>query len=98
MLEAAACGVPVVAGDSGGAPETVEDGRTGHVVDGRDLEALVDAVAGLLADPERAAKMGATGRERMLADWSWDAVVARLGRLLDGTPGPDAQAGWRLPS
>jgi len=86
LLEAAASGLPVVAGDSGGAPETVQDGRTGHVVDGRDLDAVADAVAGLLADPGRARAMGAAGREWMLREWSWPLRVARLHALLAGAP------------
>ena len=53
LLEASASGLPVVAGHSGGAPETVREGVTGHVVDGRDTGALADALAGLLADPDR---------------------------------------------
>ncbi|GAY11273.1 poly(glycerol-phosphate) alpha-glucosyltransferase [Pseudonocardia sp. N23] len=86
LLEASASGVPVIAGDSGGAPETVREGVTGHVVDGRDLDALVGAVGGLLGDPARAARMGAAGREWMLTDWTWDAGVARLRHFLAGTP------------
>jgi phosphatidylinositol alpha-1,6-mannosyltransferase len=84
LLEAAASGLPVVAGDSGGAPETVCDGRTGHVVGGRDLDALTDAVAGLLTDPERAREIGAAGRAWMLRDWTWPTMVARLHALLTG--------------
>lgn len=83
-LEAAACGVPVVVGRSGGAPETVRDGRTGHVVGGRDLAGLADALAGLLADPDRARAMGTAGRDWMLRDWSWPARVAALGSFLSG--------------
>ncbi|NMH99439.1 glycosyltransferase [Pseudonocardia acidicola] len=86
LLEASACGVPVVAGDSGGAPETVLEGRTGHVVGGRDTAALTDALARLLADPDRAQAMGAAGREWMLQDWSWSGLVRRLRGLLDGAP------------
>src|SRR5690606_39813874 len=52
-LEASACGVPVVAGRSGGAPETVRDGRTGLVVDGTSQGEVADAVAGLLEDRPR---------------------------------------------
>jgi phosphatidylinositol alpha-1,6-mannosyltransferase len=82
LLEAAACGLPVVAGDSGGAPETVRDGSTGHIVGGRDLDAVTDAVAGLLADPARARAMGAAGREWMRRDWTWPVQVQRLRTLL----------------
>ncbi|GAA1301439.1 glycosyltransferase family 4 protein [Pseudonocardia xinjiangensis] len=90
LLEAAACGLPVVAGDSGGAPETVQAGRTGHVVDGRDVEAVADALSSLLADPDRARTMGAAGREWMLQEWAWPARVARLRALLSGAPLPAA--------
>lgn len=84
LLEAAASGLPVVAGDSGGAPETVQDGRTGHVVGGRDAAALTGALVALLSDPDRAAAMGAAGRDWMQRDWTWDAVLARLHPLLTG--------------
>jgi phosphatidyl-myo-inositol dimannoside synthase len=88
LLEAAACGPPVVAGRSGGAPEAVRDGRTGRVVDGRDVRALADTLADLLGDPDRARAMGAAGREWMRRDWTWPARVAHLGRLLGGARGP----------
>ena len=61
-LEASAMGVPVVAGDSGGAPESVLDGTTGLVVDGWDVGSITAAVGDLLADPDRAAEMGRAGR------------------------------------
>lgn len=92
LLEAAASGLPVVAGDSGGAPETVREGHTGHVVGGRDLAAVTDAVAGLLADPDRARAMGAAGREWMRREWTWPVLVRRLEGLLAGT-GATAPAG-----
>jgi len=86
LLEASASGLPVLAGQSGGAPETVREGETGHVVDGRDLDAVADVIVGLLADPARASAMGAAGREWMLRAWSWPALVLRLRGLLAGTP------------
>jgi phosphatidyl-myo-inositol dimannoside synthase len=82
FLEAAATGLPVVAGRSGGAPETVAEGETGTVVDGRRVGAVADAVAGLLADPARSRAMGAAGRRRVEAEFSWPAVVTRLEELL----------------
>jgi phosphatidylinositol alpha-1,6-mannosyltransferase len=88
LLEAAASGLPVVAGESGGAPETVQEGRTGHVVDGRDIPALATTVAGLLADPGRATQMGAAGRAWMQREWAWPGRVARLRALLAGAPLP----------
>lgn len=62
FLEAAATGLPVIVGRSGGAPETVLDGRTGYVVDPDDPQALADRIDELLADPAKAAEMGAAGR------------------------------------
>jgi len=82
LLEAAACGLPVVAGKSGGAPETVQEGRTGHVVDGRDITAIAAALSGLLADPARAQAMGAAGRAWMQREWSFATLVRRLRQLL----------------
>lgn len=83
-LEAQACGVPVVAGDSGGAPETVVPGRTGTVVDGRRAGPLVAAVDGLLSDADRRATWGGAGREHAVAKWSWDAIAARFHDVLRG--------------
>lgn len=81
-LEASACGLPVVAGDSGGAPETVRDEVTGHVVDGRELTELTDTLTALLTDPVRARSMGEAGRA-WAAQWRWDLLASRLADLLD---------------
>ncbi|WP_396915581.1 GDP-mannose-dependent alpha-(1-6)-phosphatidylinositol monomannoside mannosyltransferase [Mycolicibacterium sp.] len=83
-LEASACGVPVVAGTSGGAPETVLDGETGLVVDGNDVGVVASAVSDLLADPARAAAMGVAGRHWAVDNWQWRAKGARLAELLAG--------------
>jgi phosphatidylinositol alpha-1,6-mannosyltransferase len=82
FIEAAACGRPVVVGDSGGARESLVDGETGILVDGKRTEAVADAVAGLLADPARAAAMGAAGRERVLRDHTWPQIAGRLAEWL----------------
>lgn len=82
-LEASAAGVPVVAGDSGGAPETVHEGVSGLVVPGRDDDALVDALVGLLKDPARCVAMGRAGREWMEQEWTWPHLVERLVSALD---------------
>ncbi|AKE90414.1 MULTISPECIES: glycosyltransferase family 4 protein [Rhodococcus] len=81
-LEASATGVPVVAGRSGGAPETVRAGETGVVVDGTSVAAVAGAVADVLADRDRAAAMGAAGRAWVGAEWRWDVLGAKLRRLL----------------
>jgi phosphatidylinositol alpha-1,6-mannosyltransferase len=83
-LEASATGLPVVGGDSGGAPDAVREGQTGYVVNGRDVAALADRVAGLLADPERARAMGAAGREWVEREWRWDVQADRMRALLAG--------------
>ncbi len=61
-LEAAACGLPVVVGRSGGAPETVRHGRTGYVIAPDDPHELAARIGGLLADPQHAHDLGAAGR------------------------------------
>ncbi|WP_280439639.1 glycosyltransferase family 4 protein [Nocardia cyriacigeorgica] len=81
-LEASAAGVPVVAGRSGGAPETVIEGKTGRVVDGRKIDQIVDALVGILADPDAAARMGTAGRQWVEQQWRWDTLGARLRQLL----------------
>ncbi|MBJ7341164.1 glycosyltransferase family 4 protein [Mycolicibacterium sp.] len=83
-LEASAMGVPVVAGNSGGAPESVVDGETGLVVDGWDVGAITAAVGDLLADPHRAAVMGRAGREWVVDNWQWRTKAERLSVLLTG--------------
>ncbi|WP_228000918.1 glycosyltransferase family 4 protein [Nocardia australiensis] len=81
-LEASASGVPVVAGRSGGAPETVLEGKTGRVVDGRKTEEIVEAIVGILSDRDAAAEMGAQGRAWAEQQWRWDSLGARLRHLL----------------
>jgi phosphatidylinositol alpha-1,6-mannosyltransferase len=82
-LEASATGLPVVAGNSGGAPEAVLDGVTGHVVDGRDVAAVGHRITRLLTDPQRAAAMGEEGRAWVEREWRWDTKARRLARMLD---------------
>jgi glycosyltransferase involved in cell wall biosynthesis len=74
MLEAMLAARPVVAARAGSAPELVEDGRTGVLVPVDDVDALVSAVSGLLADPPRAALLGRAGLERARREFS----VARM--------------------
>ena len=83
FVEAAACGVPQVAGDSGGAAEAVDDGITGLVVRRpEDPAEVAAAIEALLEDPARAAAMGAASRRRAETEFSYDVLSARLGAAL----------------
>jgi phosphatidylinositol alpha-1,6-mannosyltransferase len=89
FLEAAACGVPQVAGHSGGAAEAVLHGETGLIVDDpRSVAALSDALRRLIIDPELRARMGAAGRRRAEAEFSYDVLAAQLRTALDGWARP----------
>jgi phosphatidylinositol alpha-1,6-mannosyltransferase len=85
-LEAAASGLPVVAGDSGGAPDAVLDGENGFVVDGRSVEQVAERCAQLLLDRDLAARFGARGRAWVAEKWRWDDLALRLDRILAGEP------------
>ena len=78
LLEAAACGLPVVAGASGGVADAVADGESGILVDPSDLQQATDAVRHLLGDPILAQRIGAVGRERVLRGFTWERVVSEL--------------------
>jgi phosphatidylinositol alpha-1,6-mannosyltransferase len=82
FLEASATGLPVVAGDSGGAPEAVRHRETGLVVDGDSVEEIAAALIELLANPDQARKLGAAGRDWIVREWSWDQAAARFRALL----------------
>jgi phosphatidylinositol alpha-1,6-mannosyltransferase len=87
FLEAAACGVPQVAGASGGAAEAVVDGETGLVVDPPDdPDRVAEALATLLTDDETRRRLGATGRARVVAQFTYDRLAERLGVALGALP------------
>ncbi|MGA5030723.1 glycosyltransferase family 4 protein [Streptomyces cellulosae] len=81
-LEASATGIPVVAGDSGGAPDAVLDGETGWVVPGTSPTETADRITTLLADPELRDRMGRRGREWVEEKWRWDLLADKLKTLL----------------
>jgi phosphatidylinositol alpha-1,6-mannosyltransferase len=78
FLEAAACGVPAVAGRSGGSHEAVADGETGFVVNPRDVGEVCAAIARLVEDDELRARMGAAARRRALDEFAYDRLANRL--------------------
>jgi phosphatidylinositol alpha-1,6-mannosyltransferase len=81
-LEASACGLAVVGGKSGGAPDAVLDGETGYAVDGTSSSEVASAVIKLLANPELAKEMGERGREWIVSEWRWDLWAAQFQKLL----------------
>ncbi|QCQ91529.1 glycosyltransferase family 4 protein [Rhodococcus sp. SGAir0479] len=81
-LEASATGVPVIAGRSGGAPETVVEHETGLVADGTSVNDVARSVVSVLSDRDRAAAMGAAGRSWVQQHWRWDVLGAELRSLL----------------
>jgi phosphatidylinositol alpha-1,6-mannosyltransferase len=83
-LEASASGLPVVGGDSGGAPDAILNGETGYVVPGRDAAAAADQIIRLLADPAGAAAMGEKGAAWIDREWRWELIAERLWRILAG--------------
>jgi phosphatidylinositol alpha-1,6-mannosyltransferase len=84
FLEASASGLPVVVGNSGGAPDAVLDGRTGYVVDGRSVGAVADRLIQLLTDDALRARLGGAGRAWVEREWRWEVLADRLRSLLDG--------------
>jgi phosphatidylinositol alpha-1,6-mannosyltransferase len=80
-LEASACGLPIVGGISGGAPDALLEGETGFAVDGRNPEDVADAVIRLLDDPRMGKKMGQQGRQWIVDEWEWRHWSARFNQL-----------------
>ena len=85
-LEASACGLPVIAGNSGGAPDAVLEGETGLVVDGTQKSEVAAAVVELLLDPDRSKAMGIAGRQWIIREWRWEIWSARFAELLKVNP------------
>lgn len=81
-LEASACGLAVIGGTSGGAPDAVIEGETGLAVDGTSSKAVAEAAITLLSDPERARQMGARGRQWIIDEWRWEIWSKKFENLL----------------
>jgi phosphatidylinositol alpha-1,6-mannosyltransferase len=81
-LEASACGLPVIAGNSGGAPDAVLQGETGLVVDGTSKTDVAAAVVELLLDADRSKAMGIAGRQWIIQEWRWETWSSRFAQLL----------------
>jgi phosphatidylinositol alpha-1,6-mannosyltransferase len=83
-LEAAAAGLPVVVGRSGGSPASLLEERTGLLVDPRDPAALAAAILRVLADPAWGRQLGRAGQRWMRERWGWEEATARLTAVLRG--------------
>lgn len=81
-LEAMACGKPVIGGSHGGAPEVVEEGKTGFLVKHGETDQLADSLHKLLADPALAQEMGARGRERVEKEFHFETFANSLKHIL----------------
>jgi phosphatidylinositol alpha-1,6-mannosyltransferase len=81
IAEASACGIPVVAGRSGGIPEAVRDGETGLLVDADSAEAVSDALRVVLDDGALRARLGGAGRRAVETYYNWDRVAGDLARI-----------------
>jgi colanic acid/amylovoran biosynthesis glycosyltransferase len=92
LMEALASELPVVATAISGIPELVEDGVTGLTVPQRDPRALASAIERVLADPEAAARMARSGRERVEREFSLERNTARLAELLVPAAHPEVRA------
>ena len=83
-LEASACGLPVIVGNSGGAVDAVLDRKTGLLVDGTNCDQIADAICELLANPERAKQMGAAGRDWVIKNWQLSSWSEKFNKVLIG--------------
>jgi phosphatidylinositol alpha-1,6-mannosyltransferase len=81
-LEASACGLPVIGGVSGGAPDAVLEGKTGFSVDGTSSSEIADAVIRLLNDSDLSARLGAHGRQWIVDQWRWELWAEIFRKLL----------------
>jgi len=82
-LEASACGLPVIAGDSGGAPDAVKVNETGLVVDGTDTTEIAKACISLLSNPKLAREFGVNGRKWAVDNWNWDYWGKEFAKVLE---------------
>ena len=82
-LEASACGVPVIVGKSGGAPDAVIENQTGLIVDGTNPKEISDALCKLLADKDLAMQMGHNGRQWVVENWRWQIWSEKFNALLN---------------
>lgn len=81
LVEASACGVPVIAARSGGIPDAVREGETGLLVDAQRPESVAEAVSRLLRDSGLSQRLGAGGRSAVESFYNWNRVTAQMIRI-----------------
>lgn len=81
-LEASGCGLPVIAGNSGGAPDALVDGVTGIIVDGGNINEIASSIVRVLNDPKKMRAMGTAGNEWVTSGWSWQIWSEKFAQLL----------------
>ena len=81
-LEASACGLPVIVGNSGGAVDAVKDKTTGLIVDGNDTEMIANSICQILAEPIKSKNMGQSGRNWVLDNWQLSNWSKKFNDLL----------------
>jgi glycosyltransferase involved in cell wall biosynthesis len=91
LIEAMQYGKLVIATDTGGIPDVVEDGATGILVKPGDAVALAAAIRGAMNDPARVGRLAAAGREHATTEFSWDSIVGRLVEVYDAVVGSRAK-------
>jgi len=84
FLEANASGKPVIAGRSGGIPDAVIDGVSGLLVNPTDIDDIANAFVTLLSNQDLAKRLGSQGRERVMRDFTWEAVANRIQGIVEG--------------
>jgi len=80
-LEASACGLPVIGGISGGAPDAVLPGETGFSVDGTSVDAVAHSIISTLSDKNLLKSLGLRGREWVIAEWQWQTWSEKFNQL-----------------
>lgn len=85
-LEASSCGLPIIVGDSGGAPDALQNGETGFLVDGNDVADISEKILTLLHDSKLREEFGARGRQWAQQEWDWTHWSSKFNSLLGLPP------------
>jgi len=84
FLEANACEKAVIAGNSGGIPDAVDDGKSGFLVDSNNINEIKEKILNLLENPEISREMGKSGRQRVIEEFNWEKIASDMIRCMEG--------------